>query len=191
MKQIFVVILILVFCGSKNVHAKNFPGKSIYNLKETWSSQSGETQSLDSLQGKVQVLAMIYTHCESACPMIVEYMKKIEHQLPSKDQNKVGFVLFSIDSKKDDSKSLRAFAKAHGLNLNSWSLYSSKSETVRELAAALGFSFKEQPDGNFAHQNMISVLDEEGIIVKQNTDLNVDASEILKVISTSIAASKK
>ena len=122
--------------------------------------------------------------------MIVEYMKKIERHLPYNVRQGVGFSFFSIDPKKDNTNTLQKFARAHGLNTKNWELYSSKKENVRELAAALGFNYRELPDGNFEHQNMISVLDKKGVIVTQQLDMSADNSRLLKLISNLISNSK-
>ena len=51
---------------------------SIYNMDSEWRSQANEKLTLGKLRGKVVVMAMVYTHCEFACPRIVADMQRIE-----------------------------------------------------------------------------------------------------------------
>ncbi len=174
----------LIFLGiTGRAFAADFPEKSLYQLKQEWTRQDGKKQTLESLQGKVWVAAMIYTHCSSACPLIVESIKKIERQLPPEKSGKVGFVLFSMDPKRDTPKSLKDFAKAHALGKENWLLLTSNKNTVQELSAALDFNFKEAANGMFIHQNTIFILDAEGVVIHQYPNLDEAVSEAAKALS--------
>ena len=48
---------------------------SIYRLPGKWTDQHNHNLELNQLKGKVQVIAMIFTHCAYACPRIVQDMK--------------------------------------------------------------------------------------------------------------------
>src|SRR6516164_2938673 len=47
------------------------PDKSLYQLESSWTRHDNQTISLKQLRGKVQLIAMIFTHCPSSCPRLV------------------------------------------------------------------------------------------------------------------------
>ena len=157
--------------------AKPIPGESIYNLKTKWTSIEGASVSLSSLRGRPVVAAMGYTSCESACPVIVEDMKRIETSLPKKDQAAVTFVFFSFDSARDTPARLKDFSAIHKLDLTRWQLFQGTPQSVRALAAVLGISFKKDADGNFDHANVISLIDSDGVVKHQQTGLKQDPKD--------------
>lgn len=163
--------------------AEPLPEKSIYHFKQVWKNQYGKKVALDSLRGRVRVVAMIYTQCKGACPLIVNTLKRIEKKLPADDFNKTGFVLFSMDPKRDSSKVLKKFSKTFQLQKERWQLLTSDENNVQELAAALDFSFKESPNGMFVHQNTIFVLDSEGVLVGQYANLDEAVEGVVEELS--------
>ncbi|MFO1488486.1 MAG: hypothetical protein U1F65_08410 [Verrucomicrobiota bacterium] len=50
---------------------------------------------------------------------------------------------------------------------------------VRELAALLGVNFRKDANGQFAHSNLITVLNAEGEIIFQQPGLNRPADDII------------
>ena len=66
-------------------------GESIYNVSSNWKTRHGHTVKLDSLRGKIQVVAMVYTSCEYACPRILTDMKRIRDGLPDKALRQTNF----------------------------------------------------------------------------------------------------
>ncbi len=183
MKNIAWVGIALFFVLAGSAFAGDLPEKSIYHFKQEWLNQNGKKKQLESLRGQTRVLAMIYTHCNGACPLIVNAMKKIEKQLPPSVAQKTGFVLFSMDPKRDSPKKLKSFAKAHRLDKKRWQLYTSNESHVQELATALDFNFKAAPNGMFLHQNTIFILDPDGVVVHQYPNLDEAVSGTVKALT--------
>lgn len=152
---------------------------SIYQLESKWKNSSNQTIFLKSLAGKKQIVALIYTNCSYACPLILNDMKKIESQLK---QNDVNYVLVSIDPKRDTPETLKTFAERNNLDLNKWHLLTGTEEGINELAAVLGFNYQKNSDGNFSHSNIISVLNERGEVAYQHFGLNQDVKDVLNKI---------
>jgi protein SCO1/2 len=57
-----------------------------------------------------------------------------------------------------------------------------RPDDVLELAALLGLSFKENADGQFAHSNVITILNAQGEIVHQQIGLNQDIHETVRLL---------
>ena len=51
---------------------------------------------------------MFFTHCEYACPIIVNDMRKLQAALPEDVRGKVDFLLVSFDAKRDTPETLAA-----------------------------------------------------------------------------------
>lgn len=158
-------------------------GNSIYLLNSTWTDQDGRTARLARFQGKPLVLAMIYTRCKDACPMLVLDMQKIENALPEAARASVQFVLLSFDPDQDSPAQLKRYASDHGLDTRHWTLLTGSADAVRMLAAVLGVRYQKQPTGDFSHSSVITVLNSAGEICHQEVGLGHRPAEIVAVIN--------
>ncbi|NJD22214.1 MAG: SCO family protein [Melioribacter sp.] len=149
---------------------------SIYQLESVWKNETGKKMMLNELKGKKQIMAMVFTSCTYACPLIVNDMKKIESQIKNDDVN---FLLISIDPKRDTPEALMQYAKNNKLDMKRWRLLTGDENSISELAAVLGFKYKKEPDGSFSHSNIINVLNESGEIAYQHFGLNQDTKDVL------------
>jgi protein SCO1/2 len=162
--------------------------KSLYQLESTWTSDVGKEIKLSVLRGRPQVLAMFFTSCEYACPIIVENMKSVERAIPKSLRDKVDFLLVSFDVKNDTVEALKAYRAKNELATTHWSLLRGKEDDVRELAALLGINYQRDARGQFSHSNTISVLNAEGEIIFQQAGLNKDAKETVAAIEKVLSA---
>ena len=153
---------------------------SVYQLPGTWTTAGGDSLSLQQLRGKVQVVAMIFTHCGYACPKIVENMKDIQHQLA--DRNSVGFVLVTFDMARDSLSRLRAFAKEENLNRH-WTILKGTPQLTRQLSMLLDISYAPLPNGDYRHSNIITILDVEGQIAQRLEGLEIDPTAAAAAIT--------
>src|SRR5262249_36958194 len=102
--------------GHVGFPAAVYSARSIYQLKSVWTTATEQSLRLGYLQGKVQVLAMVYTTCESACPIIVSLMQVIEAALPPELRPDVGFVLVTFDPARDTPGVLSAYSARMSLD---------------------------------------------------------------------------
>jgi len=163
------------------------PGKystnSIYNLEDNWKNQDGQNVKLDYFSGKNIVLAMIYTSCPTACPVIVNEMQNLQAKIPPDKIKNYKFILVSIDPKRDTPAQLKKYADARNLNPEIWTLLTGSENQVAELAQAIGFKYKRNTNRNFTHSNLITFLNRRGEIINQSKGLNQNISTLLSVIS--------
>jgi protein SCO1/2 len=158
------------------------PGKSIYNLEETWTNQDGVSAPLSSLRGKLIVAAMGYTICKDMCPAIVADMLWIEKHLKPESIKRVRFVFFSFDSKVDTPERLSLYAQGHGFDLERWTLFNGDENAVRQLAAALDVRYRPDGQGGFDHSAVISLLDAEGNIAFQQIGAQASSKEFVEAL---------
>lgn len=157
--------------------------RSLYQLESEWISDVGRRIRLGVLKGRPQVVAMFFASCEFACPIIVNDLKRIEAALPDAVRGQTDFLLVSMDSERDDPKALRAFRVRMKLPVDRWTLLTGKSDDVRELAALLGVNYRKEARGQFAHSNLITLLNARGEVAGQQQGLNQPPDEMVRKIS--------
>ncbi len=158
-------------CATELTAGGPLPDRSLYQLDSSWTNDAGAALNLVSLRGRPQVVTMFFAKCEYACPVLVHDMKKVEAALPASTRTNVGFVLVTFDTERDTPAALAEYRKIHELPAN-WSLLRGAPDDVLELAALLGVKFKKDARGQFAHSNILTVLDGEGESVHQQVGLN-------------------
>ncbi|WP_179862104.1 SCO family protein [Longibacter salinarum] len=180
MKQLLAVPLILLilvgttFPATATTHpdSTGLPETSIYQLTSTWTTQDEATVQLKNFRGRPQLIAIVYTHCGYACPMIVQNMKRVLGTLSDPERAQVGRILVTMDPERDTPKRLREFATTHDLDLADWTLLRSTDTDVRELSAVLGVRYQQEASGMFSHSSIITVVDADGVIVHQQPAIN-------------------
>jgi protein SCO1 len=128
------------------------------------------------------VVALFFASCRYACPIIVNDMKRVEAALPPPLRARVGFTLVTFDSKRDTPAALAEYRRIRVLPPDRWTLLWGKPEDVLELAQVLGVRYKEEATGQFAHSNVITILNAQGEIVHQQIGLNQDIRETVRKV---------
>jgi protein SCO1/2 len=154
---------------------------SLYQLDSKWTTDEGKEIKLVTLGGRPQVVVMFFATCAYACPILVHDLKQIEAALPEEMRGKVGFTLVSFDTERDTVKALATYRKQHKLD-SDWTLLRSTEDDILELAALLGVKYKKESSGQFAHSNLITVLNEKGEIIFQQAGLNNDPGAAVKAL---------
>ncbi len=181
-----VLLLSIVGCSPKPEIAADTPpccrpapaataplsDRSLYQLESTWTSDAGKKLQLAHLRGRAQVVALFFTHCEYACPILVHDLQRIEAALPPEARDNVDFLLVSIDPTRDTPERLHRFRSEKSLGNRHWTLLTGAEDDVRELAALLGVSYQRDARGQYAHSNLITLLGPDGEILTQLQGLN-------------------
>lgn len=150
--------------------ADGFTPGSLYQLEAAYTGDDGRPFALGQLRGRPVVLAMFFASCTYACPMIVADMTRIRDGLPRELRDRAALVLVSFDTVRDTPEALRRYRTERQLG-GQWTLLRGDDGAVRELAALLGVKYKREADGQFAHSNIISILNPEGEVVHQRVGL--------------------
>ena len=202
---IFIFLSIFLFSACNNTESKEpevqqeiaatkavdfnteLPELSIYNLPTTWTTQNNEDIRLEDLRGNVLVMVMIYTSCKAACPRLVADMRNIEKQVPKEALGKTKFIMVSIDPETDTPQRLKDFAIENEMDQDHWMFLRGTPEDTREFATVLAVSYKKISPIDFSHSNIISVFDEDGVLVHQQEGLGVDNAETIEAIKTEVS----
>ncbi|MFT6733519.1 MAG: protein SCO1/2 [Polaribacter sp.] len=81
MKKNQSIIFVLFFCCQLfniNLLRAELVSDSVYQLNGSLKNQNNQALKLSDLEGKIQVVSLIYTHCLHTCPTIVSTMQFIE-----------------------------------------------------------------------------------------------------------------
>lgn len=163
------------------VQTAALPEESLYNDTDVFTNQDGKSVQLKSFAGKVTVASMVFTHCAYACPRLTADIKAIADKLQAQGISDINYVLVSFDTKRDNPERLKAFASEMELDKN-WTLLQGSDDAVRQLSVLLNVQYEKAPDGNFAHSNLITVLDRQGRVITQLEGLEADNAETVASI---------
>ncbi len=169
-------------CCRKALTNAPYSDKSLFQLDSTWTSDVGRPVKLGVFQGRAQVVGLFFTQCEYACPIIVHDMQKIQAALPESLRDRVDFLLVSFDTERDTPAALAAYRQTHKLGTEHWSLLTGKPDDVRELAALLGINYQKDARGQFAHSNVITILNATGEVIRQQVGLNTGPEDSVKAL---------
>jgi protein SCO1 len=171
-------------CSAETMTAvKPLSDRSLYQLPATWTNDAGQELTLASFRGRSVVVALFFAQCEYACPVLVHDLKRLRAALPAALRERTQFLLVTFDSARDTPAALRAFRERMSLDAQ-WTLVRGDASSVQELAMLLGVKFKQDARGQFAHSNLLSLLNAEGELVHQHAGLNGDISEAAKVLAS-------
>lgn len=157
----------------------NYTDKSLFLLESVWTSDANRQVKLGVLRGRPQVVAMFFASCQFTCPLTVSDLLRIEAALPENLRTNTDFLLVSFDSERDTPAALKAYRAKRELSNQNWTLLRGEPDDVRELAALLGVIYKRDANGDFAHSNVITVVNAEGEIIFQQPGLNLPPDEIV------------
>jgi protein SCO1/2 len=114
---------------------------------------------------------MFYASCRAVCPMIVESARAVQRSLSEAERGRVGFVLISMDPRRDNPAALAKLQTERHLDPASWLLLQPGERDVRALAAVLGVRYRELADGEFNHTTTLVLLDAEGRVLARTENV--------------------
>jgi protein SCO1/2 len=169
-------------CCRLRLPATAFTEKSLYQDESEWTTDAGRNLKLGALAGRPQIVLMFFSHCTTACPILVNDLRRIQAAMTPAERAAVGVTLVSFDSERDTPPALAAYRRDWKLPVN-WTLLHGSADNVAELAALLGVQYKKLPDGQFAHSNVITLLDANGEIKHQQAGLAADPKPLVEAIA--------
>lgn len=122
---------------------------------------------------------MIYTSCQAACPRLVADMRNIKKKV---NNAQVHYLLMSIDPVNDTLSRLKEYKTEEELDGDQWILLNGEIDDVRELSNVLSMKYKKISPFDFAHTNIISVLDQNGELKFQQEGLGMDNAELVSEV---------
>ena len=169
-------------CCRKPSPATGFSDRSIYLLESQWTADTGNRVQLGALKGRPQLVAMFFSTCEYACPILVEEMKQLHRRLPEALQGQVDLLLISFDTERDTPEKLAEYRKKNQLPVKNWSILTGNADAVLELSAVLGVQYAKLQNGQFSHSNLITLLNANGEVAAQFSGLDFSDDKWIQTI---------
>ncbi|MCL2776775.1 MAG: SCO family protein [Polyangiaceae bacterium] len=158
-------------------------GESVYQVDMNLTDQDGKIVPFDTFRGHPTIVTMFYATCRSACPLLVRDIKSLEEQVDPTMRDRMRILFVSFDPKRDTPAKLMEMVQKHKIDLSRWKMAAAPSDdAARELAAVLGYQFRQLPDGEFSHSARITLLDENGVVVGQADTLGQANTDLLPEI---------
>lgn len=147
------------------------PEDSVYRLSLEMTDHAGKPAGLDRYRGRPVLVSMFYASCPHVCPMLISTIQRMERELPEAQRGKLRVLMVSLDPERDTPLNLNLVAERHRADLARWTFARVDESGVRKLAAVLNVQYRKLPDGEFNHSTVITVLDDEGRIAAQTSQM--------------------
>jgi protein SCO1/2 len=140
------------------------PSDSIYHTRAQLTDQAGQPFELSSLRGSAVLATMFYSSCTTVCPVLISQLKRIVEALPEDARAHTQVLLVSLDPARDSPEKLKELAERHNIADPRWHFVRADEHGVREISALLGIRYRQLPDGEISHSQLITLLDKNGAI---------------------------
>lgn len=185
-----LLLLMAVFSAAtapRAFAANQVPKDSIYQLNDSFTDQNGQDFKLAARSGQVQLVAMFYSSCQYACPLIIDSAKGVEQALTPAQRGKLELLLISFDPVRDTPETLAALALKRKLDLSHWTLARASAAGVRKVAALLGVRYRELANGEFNHSSQLILLDAQGRLLARTEKMGgMPDPEFLKAVEQAL-----
>jgi protein SCO1 len=183
------LLLVLLVCALPVLAEPSDPPQSIYHLEAVLTDQSGKQIGLDVGRGRPVLVTMFYANCPMTCPVLIDTLRAIERAVPPSQRSNLRVLMISIDPQHDTPEKLRQLAEQRRVDLSRWTLARTDSATVRKIAALLNIQYRQLPDRNYNHSNVISLLSAQGEIVSQSSILGKADDALIQALAAIAASS--
>lgn len=123
---------------------------------------SGRPTTLSAQQGKVVVLAFLYTHCPDICPLTAEEFRQAQQKLTADERDQTVFIAVSVDPRQDTPEAVQAFARDHGLAKGFVFLIGGAAQ-LQPVWSAYGIRIESDPTTTeVGHSDAIYLFDRKG-----------------------------
>jgi protein SCO1/2 len=177
-------VLALGLCALATVAAASAPtpaptpATSLYRLAVPLTDSTGRRFDWRELAGKPALVTMFYGDCNTACPIIIENLRRTVAQL-GPGRPAITVLMVSLDPLHDAPASLADLARGHKLDPSLFRLAVAADETrTRAMAAALQVKYRSVENGVINHTTRVSLLDAGGSVVASSTELRADPDPV-------------
>ena len=159
LRALFACLLLLI-PGCFSEDSPEFNGTDLKEMDAfmfTLSDQNQSTFSLADNEGKVVILAFVYTRCDDVCLLISQNLKVAKSQLTDDESSKVVFVSVTIDWRHDSPDVLKNWSNEMGLDwphLTDWN-----SEEIRNTYSEYDVVPYDEEEYQDIHLQPVYILD--------------------------------
>ena len=150
----------------------------------TLTTQEGTQLSLLDLRGNPLVVTFIFTSCRSACPMLTSKLVRIQRRVSKTGKHSVRFVAITVAPEVDTPDILKAYAKAHGADLRSWTFLTGTPASIDDVARRYAVFQKKRPPDDVEHTFLTSLIDAKGVLRVQYQGVEFSEDEFIEDLRT-------
>ena len=112
------------------------PGDSLYHLQAGFTDLHGQSLQWAALQGRPQLVSMLYGNCSLMCPLILENAKAVQKQLSPEQRARLGVAMITLDPARDTPAALAEVAERNRTPAD-WQYLQPDADDVRAVASVL------------------------------------------------------
>ena len=114
--------------------------------------------------GRVVLIAFIYTHCTTACPLLSYKMSRLQGWLLTRgvDAQHVRFYSITVDPTRDSPEVLTRYARPFVKNNDAWRFLYETPARLRPVLATYNEWTSPLPDGELDHPARLHLIDGQG-----------------------------
>ena len=117
---LFSLILILPGCFGDDEEQVSFngetPDEGVATYKFVLEDAEGPLWSLEEQEGKVVILAFIFTRCDNTCPVTNYNVKMVKEAFTEDELSKMSFVSVTVDWRHDSPSVLKNYTEEYGFD---------------------------------------------------------------------------
>jgi len=145
--------------------------------------QEGRPRRLSEFRGRVVLLDFIYTRCTGPCPLVTGLHVDVQRALPPEARARVQFVSVSLDPVNDTPPVLDRYAKARGVDLESWCFLTGPTDAVSAMLSQYGVGTTRADDGEIEHNVVAFLIDPKGRIARRYLGLRHDPAAMARELA--------
>lgn len=149
---------------------------SLYQITPELIDQNNQSRRFDQFRGHPTLVAMFYSSCSYACPLLIAKLLSIDYQLTPPARRQMRYLLVSLDAERDTPVALKKMAKNYQLDEERFSLLHADENDVRLIATLLGVAYRKLENGEFSHSTPLTLVDRNGVVILQ-TDSQKETSD--------------
>ncbi|MGZ4031663.1 MAG: SCO family protein [Tumebacillaceae bacterium] len=122
---------------------------------------TGKQVTLDSLDGKIKVVAFIYTNCPDACPLTMSSMMQMQNLLKQDGTfgKEVDLISITMDPENDTPAKLQAYEKTFHVDNTGWMTLRGSVADTNALMQGFNIPPIKQANGLISHSNQVFLID--------------------------------
>jgi len=126
----------------------------------------GNAVQLSDYQGRVVLLAFIFTTCPGVCPLISQQMSVLQTGLKQEGLfgSKANLLSVTVDPKTDTAAVLAEYARTYGADAAGWRFLRESPERTKPVLKAYDEWTKLLPKGEIDHPARVYLIDQKGNI---------------------------
>lgn len=181
--KVLMITLVLLLPGCLDsegeeirFNGRNLEGSDVYMF--TLEDSKGPLWNLTEQEGKVVVLAFIFTRCDNTCPVTSQNLKVVYESLTEDELAKVSFVSVTVDWRHDSPSELNNWSDRMGYD---WPHLTGAKQALDPVYENYGVFPVEQGDDSdegytVAHPSPTYIIDSnlKGRVVWSDFDFPVD-----------------